>query len=143
MTKLLLLGVALGLLTGCATKETHYQIGLAGSVKTKSDAERAYVDEMPQARSTATFDFPPRVMSSPFPDYPSALRRADIFGMVQVHFTVEPDGSVSEPAVRGSPPAELAALALEAVVKWKFSPATKGGAPVRGRISQTFSFVLK
>jgi TonB family protein len=143
MTKILLLGVLLGLSTGCATNETQYQIGIAGSITSKSEAERAYVEELPQARSTGTFDSPPRALSSHFPDYPSHLRRADISGRVLVQFTVEPDGSVSEPAVRGSPPAELAALALDAVVKWKFSPAMKNGAPVRARISQPFLFKLE
>jgi protein TonB len=81
-----------------------------------------------------------RVLSSRFPDYPEDLRRAGIEGPVVVRFTVEPDGSVSDPAVQGSPPPRLAALALDAIRQWKFAPAMKNGVPIRARVQQPFLF---
>ncbi|MES2990323.1 MAG: energy transducer TonB [Pseudomonadota bacterium] len=136
------MSLSFGLLAACASTDTQYQITSTGGIQSKADAENAYAADVAQMRWTPTLDSPPRVLSSPFPDYPSNLRRADISGRVLVKFIVEPNGSISEPAVQGSPPAELAELALDAIKKWKFSPAVKGGAAVRTRMSQTFVFAL-
>jgi protein TonB len=85
-------------------------------------------------------DSPAKVLSSRFPDYPQSLRNANVVGSVIVWFDVDTDGSVSNPVVLGSPPPELAALTLRAIMQWKFSPATKNGVPVRVRTGQTFVF---
>ena len=145
MTRSLLLAAALHLFfAGCTTtKAPEYQIGLTGSRQTKSDAERFHVGESPKTGSTEDFDVPPRVLSSQFPDYPLELINGGVFGTVVVRFTVEPDGSVSEPAVQGSPPPELAVLALDSIKRWKFAPATKRGVRARTRLAQQFMFKVE
>jgi TonB family protein len=146
MTRLLLLAAVLNLAAGCATKESkdpQYQIGNTGSRQTKVEAEQAHAGESPKTGPTAEFDSPPRVLSSRFPEYPRDLQRAGIAGTVVVGFTVEPDGSVSDPAIQGSSPSELAALTLNAIMQWKFAPAIKGATPVRTRIKQPFVFKIE
>jgi periplasmic protein TonB len=147
MNHSLLLAAALALLAGCATKplpsDPEYQVSPSGKRQTKHDAERAHAGASPPAWRAEEADTPPKVLSAHFPDYPVALRRAEITGRVLVRFTVELDGSVSGPSVQGTPPKELAALALSAIARWKFSPATKGGVPVRAQIAQPFAFELE
>ena len=131
-------------LAACASNEPKYQLGLDGTQQTKAEAEKAHAAQLPdigpnqdQARS------PPRVLSSNFPDYPQNLRKADITGKVIVEFFVERDGTVSDPTVVGSPPPELAAISLYAIARWKFHPATLGGAPLKVRARQTFEFKIE
>ena len=147
MIRPLLLAALLALLAGCATKETpkgtEYESNPPGLRQTRADAERAYAGTAPHTLPAADLDTPPKVLSAHFPDYPPALRRAEISGRVVVRFTVEKDGSVSDPSVQGSPPEELAALALSAIARWKFSPPTKNGVPVRARVTQPFRFELE
>jgi protein TonB len=148
MTRPLLFAASLALLLGCATKELpkdpEYESNPPGMRQTKADAERAHAGASPRALVPAgELDAPPKVLSAHFPDYPPALRRAEIYGRVLVGFTVEKDGSVSDPSVQGSPPNELAALALSAITRWKFIPATKGGVPVRAQVTQPFRFELE
>lgn len=135
--------VALSLLAGCATtqpNEPEYQIGVTGARQPRSDAERAHALASQQAGPTADYDVAPRVLTARFPDYPRNLRSAGIEGRVVVGFTVEPDGSISEAAVQGTPPPQLAALALGAIRQWQFAPAMKKGLPVRVRLQQPFLF---
>jgi protein TonB len=146
MTRLLLC-IALGLLAGCATNELRnepqYQVGLTGSRQSRAEAERTHAAPASQPGTAAEHDAPPKVLSSVFPDYPRGLRSAGIEGRVVVRFTVETDGSVSDPAVEGSPSPQLAALALGAIRQWKFAPAMKNGAPVPARLHQPFLFRLE
>jgi len=155
MTRLALSALALGLIAGCATHaarnerqaeppaEPQYQIGLTGSRQTRNEAERTHAVGTLQIAPTAEFDSAPRVLSSPFPDYPPHLRRAGVEGRVVVRFTVEPDGSVGDPAVQGTAPPQLAALALDAIRQWRFTPAMKNGVPVRARLQQPFLFRME
>jgi TonB family protein len=140
MNKLLLLAASFCLVAGCATNEPQYQVGGQASRQTRADAERIYAKQAGLVTPTGSFDTPPRVLSSQFPDYPPSWRNAGIVGAVIVSFSVEPDGSVSNPEIEGSPPAELAAITLNAILRWRFAPATKGGIPVRVRAHQQFVF---
>ena len=140
MNKFPLLAATLCLIAGCATNEAQYQVGGQGSRQTRAEAERLHAHQLGLTTPTANFDTPPKVLSSKFPDYPPSWRNAGIVGTVVVSFSVETDGSVSNPAIQGSPPSELAAITLNSIMRWKFAPATKGGAPVRVRAQQQFVF---
>ena len=140
MNKLLLLTTAVSLTAGCASNEPQYQVGSQGNRQTRAEAERTHANQAGLIPPTANFDIPPRVLHSEFPDYPPSWRNAGIIGTVVVSFSVEPDGSVSNPAIQGSPPSQLAALTLNSIMQWKFAPATKGGVPVRVRAQQQFVF---
>lgn len=140
MNKHLLLATTLCLLAGCTTKEPQYQVGGQGSRQTRADAERTHANQTTLIIPTANLDTPIRVLSSQFPDYPQSWINAGIVGTVVIRFSVEADGSVSNPQIQGSPPSELAAITLNSIMRWRFAPATKGGTPVRSRAQQQFVF---
>jgi TonB family protein len=56
------------------------------------------------------------------PEYPEALRVAQIGGVVRLSVTVSASGAVTQVDVRGGNPI-LAEKAQQAVMKWKFAPA--------------------
>ncbi len=94
-----------------------------------------------QPCAPSALDRPLRPVSVVAPDYPSALRRQGIGGVVTVLFYVDETGRprlvVSPP---GSPPA-LANLAIGAVEQWRFEPPTSRGRPVLVQVSQEFRFL--
>lgn len=64
-----------------------------------------------------------RAISTPAPEYPTEALRDGRSGEVVVEFTVNPDGSVSNPrVVRASPPRTFDRAALNAVRRWRFQP---------------------
>jgi periplasmic protein TonB len=72
-----------------------------------------------------------RLLDAPHPAYPDAARDAGIQGTVVLEADVDEDGAVT--AVRVAIPSGsdlLDRAAAEAVRRWRFAPATCGGAPV-------------
>jgi len=132
--------VTLVLLSACAARAPQYEVGTQGKRESRNEAERTYADQVPKVAHSGALDSPPRVLSSRFPDYPQHWINAAVVSNMTVQFTIETDGSVSNPAVLGTPRAELAALSLHAIMQWKFAPATKGGVPVQVRAQQAFVF---
>ena len=64
-----------------------------------------------------------RAISTPSPAYPTNALREGRSGEVVVEFTVNPDGSVSNPrVVRADPPRTFDRAALNAVRRWRFQP---------------------
>lgn len=56
------------------------------------------------------------------PEFPGALMRSLRKGMVQVSFTVQPDGSVSQARAVSSTHPRLVAAAVSTVSQWRFQP---------------------
>lgn len=85
-------------------------------------------------------DQPPRVLSQPAPEYPSALRKQKLDGTVYVLFMVNRTGRVDTPIVQKSTNPAFEAAALQAVKRWKFEPGKRNGAAVvfRMRVPITF-----
>jgi TonB family protein len=65
------------------------------------------------------------------PPYPKALAAQGIQGPVRVRFTVAADGSVQDVEVDGPAHPELAALAVDTVRRWRYTPARCGQVPVQ------------
>jgi protein TonB len=63
-----------------------------------------------------------RAIAQPQPEFPRELRSTVTQGKVVMAFTVQPDGSVSEPTVLNTTNRKLSKPALEAVAKWRFEP---------------------
>jgi len=78
-----------------------------------------------------------RAISTPGPRYPIEALRSNTSGEVEIEFTVNPDGSVSNArVVRASPPRTFDREAVAAVKKWRFEPV---GSPVTTRRTMTFN----
>ncbi len=77
---------------------------------------------------------PPQLIENAAPEYPDALRLAGISGQVIVQFGVDATGAVENVTVFKSDHQELSALAVDAVKKWKFKPATSDGQPIATRV---------
>lgn len=77
----------------------------------------------------------PVPISRPAPRYPVEAMRRNVGGVVQVRATVGPDGSVERlELASGSGNRYLDRAAMEAVRRWRFQPASRGGQPVSGEV---------
>jgi len=85
----------------------------------------------------------PTVMVEVKPSYTQAARDAGIQGIVTVESVIQPDGSVGDLRVTKPLDPGLDVEAVNALRKWKFSPATKGGKPVPVQVFVELTFTLK
>lgn len=97
------------------------------------------------AHPTESIDLP-KLLSKVEPDYPSALRESRTEGKVILRVTVDRDGKVGDSTVLNCAAgrsgetldkesskqecADLSAAAIEAVERWRYTPATRNGDPV-------------
>jgi len=71
----------------------------------------------------------PRPLFHRAPEYPAAFRSLGLVGSVEVSFTINPNGRVTNvTALKG--PLRLRALAVAAVQQWTYEPATLNDVPV-------------
>ena len=85
---------------------------------------------------------PPRAVRQVPPIYPFVLRRSGIDGEVLVAFVVDAKGKVVNAIALRSNSPDFNQLAVDAVLKWKFKPATVDGRPVRTRVTVPIVFNL-
>ncbi len=85
---------------------------------------------------------PPRQTYAPEPKFPKNERKAGHQGTVVLVLIVGPDGLPRDIEVSRALSPEFDQAAIDAVQKWKFSPATKGGIPVATRVTVEVSFHL-
>lgn len=112
-------------------------------VETAPARRPAPADPTPAAAPEAanTGDAPPAVLSAPPPAYPRAAMRRGESGEVLLRVHVGPDGvPYAVDLVRGSGSRYLDRAASDAVRKWRFRPATRGGQPVSGQVQVPISF---
>lgn len=96
----------------------------------------------PLLRAEATE--PPVPVRTVAPEYPGALKRSGVSGIVTVTCLIDEKGDVQEVSLEKSSDDAFTQPALDAVRKWKFKPAKKDGVavaikvsiPVRFRISE-------
>ncbi len=82
----------------------------------------------------------PRVRMNPV--YPMEMRRSGLNGEVVVEFIVDTQGNVRDPIIVRSSHPGFEQAALDTVLKWKFKPGRKGGAPQNTRVGQRLVFNL-
>lgn len=92
------------------------------------------------AQSSAQAPVPIR---TPQPVYPTELRRDGIAGVVVMKFTVDEQGNVVNPTVEKSSHTAFEKPALDAIVKWKFKPATQDGNAVQKTVSIPLKFMVQ
>ena len=85
-------------------------------------------------------DTPARPLKQVPPVSTDAMRRSYLKGVVVVEGIVDETGRVTEASVARSLSPDADRAALECVQKWLFKPATKGGQPVRMRVSLPIQF---
>lgn len=76
------------------------------------------------------------------PKYPEAARRANREAVVMVEFTVDVDGKAIDIKVADPKGFGFDEAAIEAIEKWRFTPAKKGGKSVPMRVRQPIRFNL-
>ena len=81
-----------------------------------------------------------RLLQSAEPVYPEDARRRRISGMVILEIVIETDGRVSAGRVLKPLPFGLNQAAVDAVGKWRYSPAMDRGRPVRSLQQVTVKF---
>ena len=87
-------------------------------------------------------DEKPRILRSPDPKYPEAARRANRETVVMVEFTVDVDGKPIDIKVKEPKGFGFDEAAIEAIERWRFIPAKKGGESVPMRVRQPIRFNL-
>lgn len=107
----------------------------AAPVAAKEDDELAAPIEQPRIDASQ--------LNNPAPVYPNLSRRLREQGTVYLELLILPDGTVSEIAVKTSSGyGRLDAAALEAVRKWRYVPAKRGGVAIPFRYVQPIEFSL-
>lgn len=84
----------------------------------------------------------PHATYAPEPTYPNKERKARHMGIVIVGLVVGSDGLPRDITVSRPLSPDFDAAAIDAVKKWKFSPATKDGKPMPTAIKVEVSFHL-
>jgi len=145
-----IVGIGLGLLSGCAGGVVFSAIGMAHMYNVPCPAlyqPRAGDGIVPLASGPGVFQ--PRLLSHPM-TFPAAGRLARVQGVVTLIVYVGTDGTVFQARLlrsSGFCPFDIAAL--KDVTQWRFSPAMQAGAPVaawrlmnifydRGRVTAKF-----
>jgi protein TonB len=83
----------------------------------------------------------PQPLATPAPRYPQEALRMGAGGTVRISVTVAADGSVERQALtQSSGNRHLDRAALEAVRRWRFQPAIRGGQPVTAEVSVPIVF---
>jgi bla regulator protein blaR1 len=129
---LLVAGVPMaGGAVGAAQDATGKLPAAAGQAK-ETEAERPSKD----VRS-------PRLIKETKPVYPDSAKVARIQGNVLLELVVSVDGLPEDIKVTKSLHPDLDAEAVKALEKWRFTPGTKDGKPVRVRVDVEMTFTLK
>jgi TonB family protein len=82
----------------------------------------------------------PTLLVKPAPRYPTALEKRGVKGSVRIDFYIDQNGAVRLPSVTAEQNNELAALAMDAVRQWKFTPPTSRGLTTLVKASEEFHF---
>jgi len=86
---------------------------------------------------------PPQIIRQTKPVYPAAMKRSGMVGNVVVEFVVDATGKVQSPKVVSSNNPAFDQPALDAVLKWKYKPATTDGKPVATRLQTPVVFAFE
>ncbi len=76
------------------------------------------------------------------PEYPGALQKQRVQGVVVLEAVVALDGSIADIRVLQSPAESLTKLARDAFQQWRYKPALLDCKPVRVYITNRISFAL-
>jgi periplasmic protein TonB len=85
---------------------------------------------------------PPRLISSPAPEYPQLAKAAKISGTVVIDAVIDEKGNVVEAHVI-SGPGLLIPAAMKAITSWRYEPTYLDGEPIEVRMHVDVNFLLQ
>ena len=113
---------------------------LASQEPTPSPAPSPGASRTPEAKCK---NFEPAVLvRKADPQYPAALRKKGVQGVVTLEGIVATDGRIEDIRVLNSPADEFSASAMEAARQYQYKPAQCNGRPVRVYVTLTMTFRL-
>jgi TonB family protein len=86
---------------------------------------------------------PPRLIEKVEPQYDEEARKEKVSGTVILSLAISPKGVLEDIEVKRSLDPRLDRKAMEALAKWRFEPAEKGGKPVRVMATVEINFRLE
>lgn len=95
-----------------------------------------------EGQKAATKDAPPKVIYNPDPEYTASARHDRVQGIVVVYINLDAQGIPHDAKVVKGLRSDLDKKAVEAVSKWRFSPAIKNGNPVPASVNVQVAFRL-
>jgi protein TonB len=114
-----------------------------GKVDTKAKAP-SEVKEYAAPKYTPIYqvDSEPKVLSEVKIPYPEEARRAGVEGTVTLSITVDPEGKVVAAKIVSGPGYGLNEAARDAIKRFRFKPAIKGGEAVSTEMKYAYTFLL-
>ena len=85
---------------------------------------------------------PPKATYTVSPDYSEKAREARVQGVVGLQVVITSEGNIGDVTIVKTLHPDLDKKAVEAIHKWKFKPAIKGGEPVAVQINVNMQFAL-
>ena len=96
---------------------------------------------IPQVGLAVPIVLPPKLIYKVEPEYTEEARAAKLQGKVVVAFTIEPNGIPTNFAIKQGLGGGLDEAAIGALMKWRFTPASKDGVPIAENVNMVeFSF---
>lgn len=139
----LVVGISMSSTTSAGTFAAPVGNTAYGKVEGKAKAP-SEVKEYAAPRYTPIYqvDSEPRVLSEVKIPYPEEARRAGIEGTVTLSITIDTEGKVVAAKVVSGPGYGLNEAAREAIKRFRFKPATKGGEAVSTEMKYAYTFLL-
>lgn len=103
-------------------------------------AQEAALARMVAKRIENVHDAAPKLFIGTFPEYPAALKKANIKGQVVISVRIGANGAVYDPVVKSATDPAFGEAALTAVRLWRFLPRVKDGVPVETLANLPFNF---
>jgi periplasmic protein TonB len=139
----LVVGISMSSTTSAGTFAAPVGNTTYGKVSDKAQDPKE-VKEYAAPRYTPIYqvDSEPRVLSEVKIPYPEEARRAGIEGTVTLSITINPEGKVVAAKVISGPGYGLNEAAREAIKRFRFKPAFKGGEAVSTEMTYAYTFLL-
>jgi TonB family protein len=140
--KLVRLTAPLAYPIGSGQFQFHLFVGGAEALHSEIPAinREAVLDRMIAKRVANLPDGGPRPFVGPVPEYPAALRKANVPGQAVISFWLRTTGSVRDPVIKSATDPALGEAALVAARLWRFLPQVKDGHPVETQVEMPFNF---
>jgi TonB family protein len=103
-------------------------------------AARAQVSLPPTSATGDGGTQAPKELYTPAPAYPNGTATAGMAGMVVVDYVIDKTGTPINPVIVSSNNPAFEESAVQAILKWRYKPATSDGQPVESNMEQTLEF---